>query len=98
MNDPADPAVLYFRRAGESYRVKAFDLTIWIERQPGGDNLPYVRADHPVFDGQAWDFDALAALVDIYRAECGAALQQVASGQQQRRSGRARLCRRDDRR
>lgn len=87
MDNPADPAVLYFRRAGESYRVKAFDLTIWIERQPGGDNLPYARADHPVFDGQAWDFDALAALVDIYRAGCGAA-------QQQRRSGRARLCRR----
>lgn len=98
MNDPADPAVLYFRRAGESYRVKVFDLTIWIERQPHGDNLPYERADHPVFDGQAWDFDALAALVDIYRADNGDAQQQVASGQQVRKSARPRSCCRGDRR
>lgn len=86
-----DPAVLYFRRAGNAYRVKVFDSTVWIEAQPGGDNLPYERADHPVFDGQAWDFDALAVLVDIYRADIG-------DGQQVRKSARERSCRRGDRR
>lgn len=76
MNDPADPAVLYFRRAGNAYRVKVFDSTVWIEAQPGGDNLPYERADHPAFDGQAWDFDALAKLIDTYRENVESAGQE----------------------
>ena len=94
MDNPDDPAALYFRRAGIAYRVKAFDQTVWIEAQPGGDNLPYERAAHPVFDGQTWDLDALAAIVDIYRADCGDAVQQPASGQQGRKSARPRSCRR----
>ena len=67
--DSDNPAILYFRRGGVLYRVKAFVETVWIERQLNGDNLPYSRADHPVFDGLIWNFDVIDALVKLYQAD-----------------------------
>lgn len=75
-----DPAVLYLRRDGVQYRIKAFPLTLWIERQPGGDNLPYFLSDHPVYDGSNWDFDAIDALVRLYKVDTQIDAQRPASG------------------
>ena len=37
--DSDNPAILYFRRGGVLYRVKAFVETVWIERQLNGDSI-----------------------------------------------------------
>lgn len=60
---------LYIRVSGSVYRVKVFAQSVWVERQPGGDNLPFARADHPVFDGQTWDLAALSILIGSYHSE-----------------------------
>ena len=61
--------VLYIRIGGVVYRVKVFAASVGIERQPGGDNLMFARADHAsVFDGQAWDLDGLRVLVARYNS------------------------------
>ena len=75
MSNAKQPAILHFRQHAETYRVSAFDKVVYVERQPGGDhpsygwNTPYSSADHPVFDGQTWDFDALATLISVYKDE-----------------------------
>ncbi len=66
MMDPE--AVLYFRSGDCIYRVKVFAVLVWLERQrgPRGDNVCFIRAQYPVFDGEHWDINHLAALVDHY--------------------------------
>ena len=74
-----NPAILYFRRSGALYCVKAFAETVWLDRELSGDSLPYPRADHPVYDGLIWNFDAIDALVRFYEADAQIDAQTPAS-------------------
>ena len=65
--------VLYIRIGGAVYRVKVFAASVGVERQPGGDNLMFERADHAsIFDGQTWDLDALRVLIARHRSAANA--------------------------
>lgn len=86
-------AVIYFRRGDVLYRVKAFEQTVWIERQLIG-NTPYPRAEHPVYDGLIWNFDAIDALVRLYEAEAEIDAQNLASAAKLSRCLRVRRMRR----
>jgi hypothetical protein len=62
-------AKLYFKLDGQTYRVKVFDNSLWIEVQPGGENRVFERSEWPVWnaENQAWDIGALMALVAAYK-------------------------------
>lgn len=85
-------AVIYFRRGDVLYRVKAFEQTVWIERQLIG-NTPYARADHPVYDGLIWNFDAIDVLVRLYETEAQIDVQRAASATKLSRCLRVRRTR-----
>jgi hypothetical protein len=62
-------AKLYFKLDGLTYRVKVFDNTLWIERQPGGDNLAFERSQWPIWNAETnvWDLGELTRLVGAYK-------------------------------
>ena len=62
----------YFEIDGNRYRVKVFERTVWIERQPdGGTNLAFLRETFPVWNEQldSWNLRELIELVNTYEAE-----------------------------
>jgi hypothetical protein len=66
-------AKLYIEYEGKRYRVKVFENTIGIERQPNGENILLAKAEHPDDAGQvynvesgAWDYWALGLLLKHY--------------------------------
>ena len=66
-------AKLYLDYEGKRYRVKVFENTVGIERQPNGQNVLLSKADYPddaarVYnaDTGAWDYWALGRLLKQY--------------------------------
>jgi hypothetical protein len=64
-------AKLYIRHEGEVYRFKIFELTITVERQPGGENVMFDKRygdASTVYnpDTGVWDMGALTRLIDAY--------------------------------
>jgi hypothetical protein len=60
---------LYLRVRGQLYRIKVFETTVGIERQPGGQNHIISRDDYPVYDEaiMAWDYEVLTRLIENYQ-------------------------------
>ena len=60
-------AKLYINDDGRAYRIKVFENMIGIERQqPHGDNRFYDRTDPQIYDGHAWNWQAIGSLIARY--------------------------------
>jgi hypothetical protein len=59
----------YVKWMGKQYRIKVFEKTVWVERQPDGTNLPFDRVDHPVWNFGIWNEPAMMALINTYEHE-----------------------------
>ncbi len=68
---PPEPvAVLYVNNMrGSSWRFKAWETTVWLEKQPGGWSMRYYLKDWPVFDGQYWDYWLINQLAERYLSD-----------------------------
>ena len=63
-------ATLYLDYEGQRYRIKVFQNTVGIERQPNGENLLLEKEGRPddvarIYDANtgAWDYHALGRLL-----------------------------------
>jgi hypothetical protein len=66
-------AKIYIRYQGKVYRLKVFPTMLWIEQQPGGNNVPLdrrpntdARAVYEIENG-VWNWDAIRRLTETYR-------------------------------
>lgn len=63
-------AKIYVSYLGSVYRVKAFQNTLWVERQPNGSNIPFSREDYDdVLYGDnypTWHIENLQNMLEEY--------------------------------
>lgn len=62
-------AKLYVRVDGSVYRIKVFETTVGVERQPNGDNKFYSRYETEIYDDATgvWDYKSIGNVINIYR-------------------------------
>lgn len=60
-------AKIYITDDGRAYRIKVFPNAIGIEcQQPHGDNRFYDRTEPPIYNGHAWNLQAIGSLIAEY--------------------------------
>ncbi len=72
-----EPAVLYVSfHTNVRFRLKVFENTVWIERQPNGENIPFDRSTVPSADlvyypaTNTWNLECIESLLAQYARVC----------------------------